>query len=445
VTSSSTLRPYLQQVTDHLRAGRLTAAEELATRLAAQHPDEPQVWNLRANVAFAAGQLPLARTMAERAIALAAGRPAFHFNHARILEDLGDGEGAVAAYREAVRLAPLWDAAAVRLGDLLFQLGREGEAAAAYRAPSARIGARCRPALVPAPPADDAADQPWAVSVFDPPALNMPAVFAEVAAVICHGLRELGLDATVDADIRPGNRRRIVLATGCLPNASQLGWGEPLVFRADTVLYQFEQAARPGQLLASGSVGFFRALETWDYSRLNVRRHHLAGLPAVRHVPLGYAPVLTHIAERATDVDVLFYGRPSERRQAVVDGLRRHGVRVEWPQMVFGEERDAWIARSRIVLNVHCYEAKIFELPRVLYLLANQRCVVSETGNDPDEGIWAGGVAFARHEELVATCLRLLEAPAERARIAAEGFRIACSRPMAEFLRDALTARGTSP
>ena len=44
-----------------------------------------------------------------------------------------------------------------------------------------------------------------------------------------------------------------------------------------------------------------------------------------------------------------------------------------------------WIARSKIVLNLHQYDAQVFEIVRVSYLLANRRAVVSERGANPTE------------------------------------------------------------
>ena len=107
------------------------------------------------------------------------------------------------------------------------------------------------------------------------------------------------------------------------------------------------------------------------------------GLPRPTYVPIGYVPELTRIAPAPEDIDVLFYGALSERRYAVLRDLHDRGLRVKWLLGAFGASRDAWIARSKIVINVHYWEAKIFEIARVSYLLANRRAVVSERGADP--------------------------------------------------------------
>lgn len=51
----------------------------------------------------------------------------------------------------------------------------------------------------------------------------------------------------------------------------------------------------------------------------------------------------------------------------------------ECPWMVMGDERDQYIARAKVVLNMHRFqETKVFEIARVSYLLANRKAVVSE-------------------------------------------------------------------
>ena len=55
------------------------------------------------------------------------------------------------------------------------------------------------------------------------------------------------------------------------------------------------------------------------------------------------------------------------------------------------------------MLNVHFYEAKVLEMVRVSYLLANRCCVLSEVSSEPEEDdALAGGVAFAAYDDLVA-------------------------------------------
>ena len=58
--------------------------------------------------------------------------------------------------------------------------------------------------------------------------------------------------------------------------------------------------------------------------------------------------------------------------------------RVRAESGVRGAERDALIARARLVLNLHFYPTAIFELVRVSYLLANGKAVVAECGPETE-------------------------------------------------------------
>jgi hypothetical protein len=106
---------------------------------------------------------------------------------------------------------------------------------------------------------------------------------------------------------------------------------------------------------------------------------------------------------------------------------------------VYGADRDAWIARSKIVLNLHYWDAKIFEIVRVSYLLANRRAVVSERGAD-----WAlerdleSGIAFADYDGIVDRCVELLGDERSRRDLAQQGYQVFSARDQAAILDRAL-------
>jgi hypothetical protein len=123
------------------------------------------------------------------------------------------------------------------------------------------------------------------------------------------------------------------------------------------------------------------APEVWDYSIENIAYLQKELEITAKHVPLGYHPSLNrikHLPWADKDIDVLFYGAIFGRREVVLNELRASGLNVKTLLGVYGAERDAWIARSKIVLNLHAYESGIFEQVRVSYLLNNGCPVVSE-------------------------------------------------------------------
>ena len=85
------------------------------------------------------------------------------------------------------------------------------------------------------------------------------------------------------------------------------------------------------------------------------------------------------------------------------------------------------------------YEAKVFEIVRVSYLLANSCCVVSEIGSDVrTEEPLSDGIAFTDYSNLVGCCMGLLANNEEQSRLRSEGFRLIQERDQVRLLQNAL-------
>ncbi len=257
--------------------------------------------------------------------------------------------------------------------------------------------------------------------------------FAETAETVHAGLRALGHEAVLTRSLEvPSGRRPIIFGANLLATFKV----EP---PPRSILYNLEQVQHGSDWLTPGLLDLFRRFELWDYSERNADALVAMGVPRPQVVPISYTPSLTRIPHGPEDLDVLFYGSLNDRRRAVLDALRAQGVKVETLYGVFGPARDAVIARAKLVLNVHFYEAKVFEAVRVSYLLANRRAVVSETCADrEEEAPFANALAFAPYEQLVATCQRLLADDAARTALAARGFEVMHQRSPVPFLRAAL-------
>jgi hypothetical protein len=268
------------------------------------------------------------------------------------------------------------------------------------------------------------------VTVISPPGYAHAAAFQEVAETLVAGLSALGHDAVPSTDPALPGRRHLVLGANLVP---ALG----VRLQPGSILYNLEQVDAASTWMTPELLALFRAFPVWDYSRANADALARLGVPRPAVVPIGYAPGLTRIAPADEDLDVLFYGSVNPRRRAVLEELARRGARVHAGFGVYGAARDALIARARLVLNVHYFEAKVFEVVRVSYLLANRRCVVSERGCDAaEEAVFEAGVAFAPYGGLADRCLELLARPEERRRLAEEGFRLMAARDEAAYLRD---------
>jgi hypothetical protein len=206
------------------------------------------------------------------------------------------------------------------------------------------------------------------------------------------------------------------------------------------ILFNLEQVSETSSWMTGDYRDRLRRHEVWDYSPGNIRALHDMGISDVTLCPIGYAPDLSRIRPaQKQDIDVLFIGSLNQRRRQILKSLQAAGIDVRWGFDIYGRDRDNFFARAKLVLNMHMYDAKVFEIVRVSYLLANRVCVVSETGADPElESRFRDGVAFAEVDDLPATCQRLLGDSDARRILQDEGFRIISSLPQRDFLRTAL-------
>ena len=258
--------------------------------------------------------------------------------------------------------------------------------------------------------------------------------FNEVAEALHHGLVALGHDSVLTHRLDLDDRRTIVLGGNLLVQYAL----EP---PTNPIFYNLEQLGDDLPWMTMPEfVDLFRRYPTWDYSQANIEYLAGLGLPRPSYVPIGYVPELTRIAPAPEDIDVLFYGALNGRRYAVLKELHDRGLRVKWLSAAYGASRDAWIARSKIVLNLHYWEAKIFAIVRVSYLLANRRAVVSEHGADPTlERDLASGIAFADYDELVDRCVELIGDERARRELAERGYQAFSARDQVAILARALS------
>ncbi|MCP4215899.1 MAG: hypothetical protein GY765_14695, partial [bacterium] len=158
----------------------------------------------------------------------------------------------------------------------------------------------------------------------------------------------------------------------------------------------------------------------WDYSEKNIAFLAEKGITARRLVP-GYHENLELVKPAANcSVDVLFYGSLGERRKKVLEKLSET-YKVKALFGVYGEKRDKWIARSRLVLNMHHYSTQIFEAVRISYLLNNGCFILSENSvNYPYSKVELPLVPYGN---LVESCLEYLSDPRRMERIGRENYR----------------------
>lgn len=172
---------------------------------------------------------------------------------------------------------------------------------------------------------------------------------------------------------------------------------------------------------------YYRKHVVWDYSAANIATMRTRfGFTRAVHCPIGYIDTMTTIVPAPEeDVDVLFYGSTNPHRLKILDGLDEAGLKVKRLFGVYGKERDAWIARSKVVLNMHHYERGVFEIFRVSHLVANHKCVVTEEGGvDKDLNEQGRRMAWSvEYDQIVDACVELVRNPTRRVMVADNAFK----------------------
>lgn len=258
----------------------------------------------------------------------------------------------------------------------------------------------------------------------------------ELSELVTFSLRDLGYDTTFRINDIDTGRTNIIV--GCHLVDSGLMSQVP----ESTIVINSEQIYDRDPFEWNQNI--FRwagEFETWDYSPRNVAAFAQRGLPDVKLLKIGHQPQLTRIEKSPEpDIDVLFYGSMTDRRQVVFDQIRERGLNLVTLFAVYGAERDEYIARSKIVLNMHNHAAEIFEVVRVHYLLSNAVAVVSEVNSSTSvSDFYADAVAGAPYESLADECARLAGDPEALRAQQQRGYDVICRHPQTEFTRPLLS------
>jgi SAM-dependent methyltransferase len=271
------------------------------------------------------------------------------------------------------------------------------------------------------------------ITLMRPPGFQHTEAFREVAESLQFGLRSIGHSAQIQENVFDAR------ATNILLGAHLLSPQQVRLVPPGSVLYNLEQLGGPILSPQFYEVAFRN--QVWDYSLQNIGKWEALKCDhRPVHVPLGYVPEMSRIkAAQVQDIDVLFYGSLNERRTRIVNALKDAGATVHVSFGVYGRDRDELIARAKIVLNVHFYDAKIFEIVRVSYLLANSKAVVTEFCADTEleEGLDNAVLGFP-YNSLVNGCLALLEDAEQRRKLEMRGLKWFSQRKESEILSKAL-------
>lgn len=170
--------------------------------------------------------------------------------------------------------------------------------------------------------------------------------------------------------------------------------------------YQLEQLDNNKWFFNQNTLDILKnATWVWDYSIENCNFLKNNNIKSY-FLPMGYHPSLKKITDSyCKDIDVLFYGTMNKRRELILQNIKNKNLNVKVLHNVFGLERNMYIARSKIVLNIHYYENMTMEIARISYLINNNRFILSESSqHNPYKDI---GILCAKYKYLPELCHKI--------------------------------------
>ncbi len=181
-----------------------------------------------------------------------------------------------------------------------------------------------------------------------------------------------------------------------------------------------------------------QALSIWEPYDSNRELLALFDIPSERlkKLSFGFHEKLIDIEHRSPekkDIDVLFFGSVSPRRQAILQALSQR-FRVTGLLDAPAAFRNDLIARARLNLNIHNSDQfRHLSLTRATYLLNNRCLLLSETSDTHPE--LRSLILEADYQQLVAACETTL-ARSDLEQLVEHSFARFQQMPMTECLRE---------
>lgn len=264
------------------------------------------------------------------------------------------------------------------------------------------------------------------------------ACFHECAQSLQSALIELGHGCEITTTPPIQRENVIILGSHLLHPSDMLYLKSPVVWQLEQMPDESDEERARAPWTAT-YLEILRRAEVWDYSRVNIATLGNLGIEA-KLLEVGYGKCLTRIENLAEpNIDVLFIGSMNDRRANILSQLQERGASVVHAYDCYGVKRDMLVARAKVILNCHFFQAKIFEIVRCSYLLANRKAIVSEIGLDQElEEPYCDALAWEKYEHLVEGCMDILNDTNEREALSERGFDIMRDRSQTEFLKAVL-------
>ncbi len=227
--------------------------------------------------------------------------------------------------------------------------------------------------------------------------------FTDIADGLVNTINSYGYLAIKSEILQSNGFIPIVFGSHMIKNICQLP--------KNSIIFNLEQLGSGSPHISPIYYEILRSHQIWDYSKNNIKFLNQIGVFNATYIDIACIKQATFEASTTCDIDVLFYGAINARRKDVIDALAATGITVVAISGIYGRERDFLMSRAKIILNLHYYDTKIFEIVRVSYALQNGKFVLSEIGYDNCEREYSGVVSFCAYENIVDRCLEFLSKP----------------------------------
>lgn len=209
-------------------------------------------------------------------------------------------------------------------------------------------------------------------------------------------------------------------------------WKSIAPFHPNCIVVNFEPMVEGSHSWNDNYLEVLKNAYLWEYSQSNFQRYRELGYRNADYVALGWEPDAAKIVplsdvlpDSEQDIDVVFFGSFTQRRIDILDALTRRGLRLKttrdrsWSL----QERDNYLRRAKLVLNLHNWDdSRVVEMPRLSILLRHRKAVVCELY--PDSEVAPSireAVVGAPYDRLVDTIEALLADAPRRARLERDG------------------------
>lgn len=219
------------------------------------------------------------------------------------------------------------------------------------------------------------------IVLVNPTDLGHESIYDEVVTFFYYSIKELGHNVTKSINTFEKDSLNLVVANQYLSFIPQLAQFKYIIIQLERLSFEggwfgFEHL-KP-KFFTDFLPLLQNAEQIWDYSKENINFLKDYNLKPYL-IPFGFCDKLqTFTPVENKDIDVIFYGVPTPRRDKLTNELKKY-CNFHYFYGLYGLERDKLIARSKILISIHAQDPpKTLEQVRLFYPMHNNCFVISE-------------------------------------------------------------------